>query len=362
MTHEVGLRKNELDTPVLWVDLDALENNIQTLAAHFAGAGVNWRPHIKGIKVPAVAHKIIASGAIGVTCAKLGEAEVMAYAGIRDILIANQIVGTQKITRLVHLARHTDVKVAVDHPQHVQSIGAAAQAAGVEVGLLIEINTGMNRAGVPPGQAAVDLARLICDTSGVHFRGLMAWEGHTLSQREEAKLSAIRTAVEQLITTADMCRQDGMPVEIISGGGSGTYLVTSSIAGVTEIQAGGAIFNDVTYRNWGVQTVPALFVRATVTSRPAPERLIFDAGFKSLPAWNSKPVPLGIDHVKEVVMSAEHGIVTLDQPNDSIQIGDAFDFMVGYTDTTLFLHDRLYGIRHDVVETVWDIQARGKLR
>ncbi len=363
MTHEIGLHKNELDTPVLWVDLDKLEHNIQTLAAHFASAGVQWRPHIKGIKTPAIAHKLVAAGAIGVTCAKLGEAEVMVYAGIHDILIANQIVGAQKITRLVHLNRQADVKVAVDHPQHVTSIGAAAKTAGVEVGLLIEINTGMNRAGAQPGQAAVDLARLICDTPGVRFRGLMAWEGHTLSQRDpEAKFGAVRAAVEQVIHIAEMCRQAGMPVEIISGGGSGTYQMTPSIPGVTEIQAGGAIFNDVTYQNWGVQTVPALFVRATVTSRPVPERIIFDVGFKSLPAWISKPVPLGIDHVKEVGMSAEHGIVTLDQPNERIQIGDRFDFMVGYTDTTLFLHDQLYGIRRDVVEAVWDIQARGRLR
>jgi len=363
MTNEVGLPVDALDTPALWVELNSLEQNIQSLAAYFRSAGVNWRPHIKGIKIPAIAHRAIAAGAIGVTCAKLGEAEVMAYAGISDILIANQIVGQKKIARLTSLARHADVKVAVDHPQNVAAIGAAAQAAGAEVGMLIEVNTGMNRAGVQPELAVVELAQLICATPGLRFRGLMAWEGHTLTQREaEAKLKAVRTAVDQLVHAAEQCRQAGIPVEIVSGGGSGTYQITSSIAGITEIQAGGAIFNDVAYQNWDVRTEPALFVRATVTSRPAPERIIFDVGFKSLPAWISKPVPLGIDNVNDVRMSAEHGIVILDQPNDIIQIGDTFDFMVGYTDATLFLHDRLYGIREGVVEVVWDIEARGKLR
>jgi D-serine deaminase-like pyridoxal phosphate-dependent protein len=287
----------------------------------------------------------------------------MAYAGIRDILIANQIVSAKKIARLVNLARQADIKVAVDNPQNVRAIGSVAQAANIEVGVLIELNTGMNRAGVQPGQAAVDLAQMICDTPGVRFLGLMAWEGHTLSQREsEAKLNAVHSAVERLIQTVELCKRAGIPVEIVSGGGSGTYQITPFIDGITEIQAGGAIFNDVAYQNWDVQTKPALFVRATVTSRPIPERIILDVGFKSLPAWISKPVPLGIDHVKDVGMSAEHGIVTLEQPNNTLQIGEMVDFMVGYTDATLFLHDRLYGIRHDEVEVVWDIQARGKLR
>lgn len=363
MTNEVGLRKDELDTPALWADLTALEGNIQALATHFRAAGVHWRPHIKGIKIPAIAHKVIGAGASGVTCAKLGEAEVMAYAGIHDILIANQIVGAAKVTRLVSLAHHANITVAVDHPQQVQAIGPAAQAAGVEVGIMIEINTGMNRAGVQPGQPAVELARQVVTTPGLRFRGLMAWEGHTLSQQEPgAKIEAVRTAVGMLTQSADLCRQAGIPVEIVSGGGSGTYQITPFVDGITEIQAGGAIFNDVAYQGWGVQTTPALFVRATVTSRPAPERIIFDVGFKSLPAWIAKPAPLGIDHIKDVGMSAEHGIVTLDRPNNSIQIGDGFDFMVGYTDATLFLHDRLYGIRDGRVEVVWAIQARGKLR
>lgn len=360
---EIGLAKHELDTPALWVDLDRLERNIATLARHFKSAGVNWRPHTKGIKVPAIAHKLLAAGAIGVTCAKLGEAEVMAAAGVRDILVANQIVGQQKVTRLVNLRAQADVKVVVDNPENVAMIGALASQKGVEVGLLIEVNTGMNRAGTLPGEPTLTLARQIDDTPGVRFQGLMTWEGHNLEHTDPAaKRRGIEASIGQLLDTAALCRENDLPVEIVSAGGSGTYKITPFIAGVTEIEAGGAIYCDVAYQNWGVDLEPALFVHCTVTSRPAPERIILDSGFKTLPRGYSTPRPQGVEHVKSVAFSAEHGIITLEEPNHSLKVGDTIDLMVGYSDATVFLHDNLYGIRNDIVEAVWPIAGRGKLR
>jgi len=360
---EIGLRKEELDTPFLWVDLDTLESNIAMLAAHFRAAGVAWRPHTKGMKVPAIAHKAIRAGAIGVTCAKLGEAEVMAAAGITDILVANQVVTPQKIARLVGLRRHADVKVAVDSQVNIAAIGRAASAAGVEIGVLVEVDTGMGRAGVQPGEPAVALACIAAHTPGVRFLGLMAWEGHACDmQPEAAKRAEIERAVGALTHSAELCRQAGLSVSIVSGGGSGTYLVTPFLPGVTEIQAGGAIFCDPTYQSWGVRTTPALFVRSTVTSRPAPDRLIFDCGFKSLPDWAGPPKPIGLPPVKTISMSAEHGTLTLQEPDASIQIGDAYDFQVGYGDATVCLHDQLVGVRAGVVEVIWPILGRGKLR
>jgi D-serine deaminase-like pyridoxal phosphate-dependent protein len=360
---EVGLSLAALDTPLLWTDLARLERNINELAAHFRGAGVQWRPHTKGIKTPAIAHKLLAAGAIGVTCAKLGEAEVMAAAGISDILIANQIVGPHKITRLVHLCRTTDIKVVVDDAQVVTAIGEAAAAIGVTVGLLIEVNTGMDRAGVLPGAPTVALARHIAATTGVRLAGLMTWEGHTLSEPDpERKRSQIQAAIGQIAASAEACRNEGLAIDIVSAGGSGTYQITPFLPGVTEIEAGGAIFCDVTYQNWGITLEPALFVRSMVTSRPTPTRIICDAGFKTLPRGYASPVAVGIDHVVQIAFSAEHGIITLAQPNDSIAVGDTFDFVVGYGDATVFLHEQLYGIRHGVVEAVWPILGRGKLR
>lgn len=362
MTTEIGLPLEELDTPALWVDLDKLERNITTLAGELRDHGVNWRPHIKGIKVPAIAHKLVAAGAIGVTCGKLGEAEVMAAAGIRDMLVANQIVGPQKAKRLAAIQRTADVKVAVDSFENVAEIAAAANAIGVEVGLVVELNTGMDRAGVLPGQPALALAQQIEDTPGVRLRGLMTWEGHNLAHETAAeKQQGIAFSIGQLMESVALCRDNGLPVEIVSGGGSGTYMYTAKLPGMTEIQAGGAIFCDQTYQSWGLRLEPSLFIRARVTSRPAPMRVICDAGFKTHTRGYAAPKPMQFASAS-MVLSAEHGIITL--PSDSVapRVGETFDLMPGYGDATVYLHDALYGVRNGVVEAVWAIAARGKLR
>lgn len=360
---EVGLCLGDVDTPFLWVDLDRLEKNIACVAAHLQRAGVQWRPHTKGIKTPAIAHKLIKAGAIGVTCAKLGEAEVMVAAGITDILIANQIVGRQKYLRLVNLCCQANVKIAVDSTATLAELSQFARAKDVEVGVIIEIDTGMNRAGVQPGDAVVSLAQAIVNHPGLRFEGVMSWEGHSLAEAgDEARRQAAKAAIAQLVESAERCRQAGIPVRIVSCGGSGTLDVTPFQLGVTEIQAGGAIFNDVTYAKWNVPTEPALFVRSTVTSRPTPERIIFDAGWKTSPSWMNPPRPLGIEHVSAIRTSAEHGYVILSEPNHDIQVGDSFDFMVGYGDNTVFLHDVIYGVRAGVVESVWRVEGRGRLR
>jgi len=187
--NEIGLNKSELDTPVLWVDLDKLERNIEVLGAYFREAGVSWRPHTKGVKVPAIAHKAMAEGALGVTCAKLGEAEIMAAAGITDILIANQVVGPRKYLRLVNLCRRVDVKIAVDSDATLADLGQAAVEKRVEVGILIELNNGMNRAGVSPGAQAVVLARKVHETPGLRFYGLgrarLCGRGSRLEKRRD---------------------------------------------------------------------------------------------------------------------------------------------------------------------------------
>ena len=360
--NELGLHIDELDTPFLWVDLDQLAANIASLAAYFRAAGVAWRPHTKGMKVPEIAQRAIAAGAIGVTCAKLGEAEVMADAGIGDILIANQIVGPVKIARLAALRRRADVKVAVDNPDNVRALGAAATAAGVEIGVLVEVELGMGRAGVAPTAAAA-LSRLVHETPGLRYLGVMGWEGHTVGMTDPAaKRDAVEHCVDLLGESAAACRAAGLPVTIVSGGGSGDYTISAHRGVLTEIQAGGAIFCDATYQAWGALTQPSLFVRTVVTSRPTPDRIITDAGFKALPMWTRPPLPVGLPPAQPYRTSAEHGTLILDAPDATIKVGDGLDFIVGYGDATVFLHDRLYGVRQGTVEAVWDVAGRGKLR
>jgi D-serine deaminase-like pyridoxal phosphate-dependent protein len=360
----VGLPKSELDTPALLVDVAVLRQNIKRIADVCRSNGVRWRPHIKGQKVTEIARMQRDAGAIGVTCAKVGEAEVMAAAGITDILIANQVVGSAKIDRLMALLPGADVKVAVDHPDNIAALGAAAVARGVHLGVLIEIETGMKRAGLLPGHEAVGMARLIQQTKGLSFKGLMTWEGHTARIADHAeKDRAVRDAVGSLVRTADLIRAAGIPVEIVSCSGTGTYTFATAIAGVTEVQAGGGVFSDVVYRKqYNVDHPYALTVVATVSSRPNAQRIVCDCGKKSMSSDAAMPEPIGIANIASMRLAAEHAVIELSAPNDRPKVGDQVEFIVGYSDTTVHLHEEMYAIRDGRVEAVWQVSARGKSR
>jgi D-serine deaminase-like pyridoxal phosphate-dependent protein len=358
----IGIDKNDLDTPALWVDLEILERNIAKMAQFIKDSGVNWRPHTKGIKIPAIAHKLIAAGAIGITCAKLGEAEVMAAAGIHDILIASQVVGQAKAARLANLRHHADVMVAVDSLENAHQLSNAACQAGVTIRVVVEVNTGMDRCGVQPGENALTLAKQIDELPGLRFSGVMGWEGHTVGIEDpDEKKRCIYLAVESLLDTAQLIRSAGLLVPIVSCGGSGSYRITSLIPGVTEVQAGGAVLGDVTYVEWGAQTEPSLFILATVISRPVPERAVVDAGRKAMNGEVSMPVARNFPGLYLKKLNAEHGILIVDDPSARIKVGDKMDFIAGYGDNTVFLHDYLFGVRNGKVEIAWEVQGRGRL-
>ena len=364
-TQLIGCRKEDLDTPALLVDLPTLERNTRKMAdTIIQQAGVHWRPHAKGMKTPALAHRLLEAGAIGITCAKLGEAEVMAAGGVRDILVANQIVGPRKIARLVNLRNHADVMICVDDENNIREIDLAASEKGVRIRVLIEIDVGMNRAGVAPGEPVLSLARTIAVCPGLQFSGLMTWEAHTLAIEDiDEKRRLITESLSKLTDSADLCRRNGFQVDILSCGGTGTYWISAFHPGITEIEAGGGIFGDIRYRNvFGVKHEYALTVLSTVTSRPTPARIICDAGKKTMSSDASVPEPIGIPNVNLVALSAEHGKIELDAPAETPRVGDTIEFVAGYSDTTVVLHDELYGIRDGVVEAVWPLPARGRLQ
>lgn len=360
----IGEDKRTLDTPALIVDLDVMDRNIERIAAACRAAGVNWRPHTKGQKVPAIARRLLAAGARGITVAKLGEAEVMAAAGIDDIMIANQIAGAKKIARLVALRKRCDVIVAVDDADNVAALGAAARDAGVRLRVVIEVNIGLNRAGVEPGEPCLALAQVIQRQPGLAFAGVMSWEGHAAPIKDTAeKAQAVRAAVAKLVGSAALCGDAGLPVEIVSCGGTGTYRLSVAQPGVTEIQAGGGIFCDIQYRkNYGIEHPYAMTIMTTVTSRPNPTRIVCDAGKKAMSGDTALPEPLGVGAVKSVRLSAEHGTIELEAPNTSLRVGDPLEFIVGYTDTTVHLHETMYGVRQGRVEEVWPVAGRGRLQ
>jgi len=363
LTSLVGLPVSELDTPALLVDLDALERNIAAMAADIRGRGCGWRPHAKAHKCPAIAHKQLAAGAHGIAVAKVGEAEIFAAAGVRDILIANQIVGPIKTRRLAELCHHADVAVAVDSLAGVDGLDAAGRTAGTRPRVVIEVDTGMERCGVAPGQAAVELAKEIASRAHLRFAGVMAWEGQAMAMPPGPERDAeIVRACRSLVETAEAIRAAGIPVEIVSAGGTGTYLISAGIEGVTEVQAGGGIFGDLVYRDLEARVEPALTLLTTCISRPAPDRIVVDAGRKSVDPSLRPPVPKGIAAQRPVALSAEHGRIFLDEPCDTPRVGDRVEFFIGYSDQCVHLHEQMFGVRNGVVETVWPVAARGRLQ
>jgi D-serine deaminase-like pyridoxal phosphate-dependent protein len=363
LTTLVGRPVAELDTPALLIDLDALEQNISTMANDIAERGASWRPHSKANKCPAIVHKEIQAGAIGVACAKLGEAEVMAANGIDNILVPNQIVGPIKARRLAALAGQCRITVAVDSAENVRELDPAAREQGTHPQVVIEVNVGMERCGVTPGEAALALAQEIASCQGLKFAGVMAWEGHCMAIDDPVEReAAIRNSCQMLVDTAELIRANGIPVEVVSAGGTGTYLTAASVEGITEVQAGGGIFGDQVYLDLGANVRPALTLLTQVTSRPSPDRIIVDAGRKTIDPSSRTPTPQGIDGVKSIAFSAEHGIIQLDHPTEAPRVAERVEFRIGYADQCNHLHEHFYGIRNGVVETIWPILGRGRLQ
>lgn len=363
LTTLIGKPVSELDTPALLIDLDALDSNITQMASDIAERGASWRPHSKSHKCPAIAHKQVAAGAIGIACAKLGEAEVMAANGIKDILIPNQIVGPIKSRRVAALALQTDICVSVDCLSNVEELDAAAIEAGTRPRVVIEVNTGMNRAGLEPREAVLELAKKIAGRKGVRFAGIMTWEGHCWSlPMGEERDAGIRKAMNDMLETAEMIRAAGIDVDIVSVGGTATYLTSSGVPGITEVQAGGGIFGDLEYLRQGANVKPAMALMVQVTSRPTPTRIIHDAGRKTIDPSNRAPEPRNLDVEEKKGFSAEHGTLYLKEPSDSPKVGDRIEFSIGYSDQCNHLHENFYGIRNGMVETIWPILGRGKIQ
>ena len=360
----IGQPKTAPDTPALLVDLDVMEANIARVAAACRKHGVSWRPHSKAHKTPEIAKKQIAAGAIGVTCAKLGEAEVMAEAGIRAIVIANQIVGPIKIARLVALADRADPVVCVDSIPNLNELDAAFRRAGKRLKVAIEVNIGMNRAGVEPGAPVLALAREIAGRAGLRFVGVLGWESQATTIADPAeKESVVRDAVAKLAASARACKEASHAVELVSCGGTGTFPYCAQQPGVTEVQVGGAIFSDVHYRaHYHLDFPPALTILTTVTSRPTPTRIVLDAGKKAMSGDAAMPAPVGLPPASAMKLSAEHSKIDLDRPSETPRVGDKIELVVGYSDTTVHLHEEIVAVRGGRIEAVWRIAGRGKIK
>jgi D-serine deaminase-like pyridoxal phosphate-dependent protein len=358
---QIGMSKWEIDTPALCLELGALERNIARMAAFFRDRPAALRPHTKTHKCPTIAWMQLRAGAIGLTCAKLGEAEAMARAGIRDILIANQIIGP-KIPRLIGLAAWSDVMVAVDDAANAEDLSAAAGAAGVTLRVLLEIEVGMGRCGVPAGEPALALARRVSDLPGLRLEGIMGYEGHAVMIPDRAeRRGAAEKAMGILVGVRDLLQGDGLPVPIVSGGGTGTYDVTGDYPGVTEVQAGSYATMDARYHSVGLDFERALTVVARVISAPRDDMVVIDAGLKTLTTEFGLPAVLCPEGWALQRLSEEHGQLRR-EGGDPLRPGDAVELVPSHGCTTINLHDAYVVTREDRVVGLWPIAARGCVR
>lgn len=353
------ISKYDIDTPALLIDLDKMEHNIQNMADFFAERSADLRPHTKTHKCPVLAHKQLRAGAQGITCAKLGEAEVMAEAGINDILIANQIVGEQKISRLANLARHCDIMVAVESAENTADLSNAAKAAGSTIRVLIEVDVGMHRCGVKSVEEALSLAQVILNNPGLEFEGIMGYEGHMVMVPDfEDREQGCTDSMQVLISTKEILEQNGIVVKIVSAGGTGTYNIAGAYPGITEIQAGSYIVMDAKYYSVLQDFECALTLLTTVTSRPDKESAILDAGMKAMTFEFGMPELVGLKGAAISFLSEEHGHLYLEDADP--RVGQKVELIPSHGCTTINLHDRYYACRGERVEAIWRIAARGK--
>jgi 3-hydroxy-D-aspartate aldolase len=364
---EIGMPLDAVDTPALLLDLDAFERNIERMAKAVAGSSVKLRPHAKSHKCPVIALRQIAAGAIGVCCQKVGEAEAMVYGGVSNVLVSNQIVGTSKIARLVALAKQAWVGVCADHPANVKDLSDAAVAFGVRLPVLVEVNVGMDRCGVEPGEPTLALAKQIAASPGLRFAGLQAYHGSAQHLREHAKRKeAIDLAVSKISQTVALLGRQALPCEMITGAGTGTYRFETASGLYTELQAGSYIFMDADYAKnlapdgslWS-DFEHSLFVYTTVMSRPTPDRAVVDAGLKAHSVDSGMPWVAGMPDVEYVRASDEHGKLTLKDPGRTLPLGEKVRLIPGHCDPTVNLYDWYVGYRGNRVEALWPITARG---
>ncbi len=362
-----------MDTPQVVIGESRLNRNIEDMSKLARRAGVALRPHVKTHKLPEIARRQLAAGAVGITVAKLGEAEVMAAYGVADIFIANQIVGAEKMARLFALAQRVNLAAGVDSQAGVRMLAEAAEQFGLgpqrPFEILIEVDSGLRRCGVEPGSALVALAEAAAGFPSLHLRGIFTHAGHAYGAQNKEELDSIgRYEGEIMAGSANILRQAGIPIEVVSVGSTPTVGISALVPGVTEIRPGNYVFFDAVQLALGV--IPdadycALRVLSTVISHPASNRWVIDAGSKTLSldkgAHGSSGVPghglvVGHPDLQIVRLSEEHGII--EGEDASLAIGDVVEIIPNHACTVVNLFDEL--IVNGEVPQVWPVAGRGK--
>ncbi len=354
-----GTPIEELDTPCLIVDVDALENNMRVMSDFYRDRTCKLRPHVKNHKSPIIAHMQIRTGGTvgGVCSAKVAEAEVMVQGGIGNVFITNQVVTGDKIARLCALANQAEMIVACDNPRNARDLSEGAHAVGATLGVIIEVETGLRRCGVQSPEQGAELAKLIETMPGLRFRGIMSHQVIGGTPDRETRFIEGRRAVQTCLDVRDAIEAAGIPVEIVSSGESWTYDVAGDIPGVTEVQGGTYILMDTSYRYMS-EFQYAGKVLGTVISTPRPGVAIGDVGMEAVGNVKGLPTVDSMPGVTVSALDAQHTIMRM-EGDASLSIGDKFILLTAQQDAMVSRWDRYVAVRGGVVEAVWDIPGRG---
>jgi D-serine deaminase-like pyridoxal phosphate-dependent protein len=359
----IGQALEEVDTPALILDLDAFENNLSVLSESLRGKRVRVRPHAKTHKCPEIAKRQLAAGAVGVCCQKVSEAEALVEGGIEDILISNEVLGAPKIARLAELCRHARIGVCVDNAENLRQI----ENSGAKLDVYVELELGMGRCGIAPGEPAAALARGIARSSHLRFGGLQAYHGRAQHLRTmEERRATIADASRKVLLTKSILEKSGVSCPIVTGAGSGTFMFEVESGAWDEIQPGSYIFMDADYaRNEWSAPLPrfqhALFVLCTAMSRPSSEVAIVDAGLKASSVDSGMPGVWKRPGLAYIKASDEHGVLQASPGAAVPALGEKLLLVPGHCDPTVNLYDWYVCVRRGVVEALWPITARGAL-
>lgn len=361
---------DQLPTPALTIDLDIFDANIAKMQSHLNAAGLGLRCHTKMHKSPIIARKQIAAGAIGVCCATISEAEVMLAGGITKILITSPVVTDDKILRLLAMCqKSSEVEIVVDYIQGADRISELAGEMKLNIGVLVDLDPGMGRTGIEPGQKALELVRHIGKACpNLTFNGLQMYIGNCMHvQGFEKRRDKYLHLISKGIETKELLESNGIQVPVFSGGGTGTYDIDAELGALTDLQAGSYAFMDVEYRDIGGQGTetfvdfePSLFSLVTAISKPQERLITVDAGIKCLATDTGYPEFRDVEGATYHFGGDEHGIIQLNNSSRQINLGDRLSVITPHCDPTVNLYDYYYPYRQGMVTEIWPISARGR--
>ncbi|HEY0121200.1 MAG TPA: DSD1 family PLP-dependent enzyme [Rhizobium sp.] len=362
---EPGMSEADVDTPALIIDLDAMESNLDRMAAFCRTSGLKLRAHAKTHKSPVIAHWQIERGAVGQCVQKTGEAEVLAWGGVQDILVSNEVVSARKLARLAALSRMSNIAVCADNAAVIDQIEAAAEANGMRMTVLVEIDVSGGRCGVETGEPAAALAAHIANSRHLIFGGLQSYHGGAQHLRTEGERSdAIAQTVLRTADTIEAIRKRGLECAIVGGAGTGTFAHEAASGVYNELQAGSYLFMDADYaRNRPAPDFQqSLFVLSTVMSAARNGIAVLDCGHKGVAVDSGLPLVHARQDIEYVGASDEHGSLALRSDLGTLAIGETLRLVPGHCDPTVDRYDWYVGMRGKRVECVFPVAARGMMQ